>query len=199
MTHRSLSPTVLAVSGNPRPGSRTLGAAETVAHRVAALLGAEDVSTVDLATFAGEILTHERPAADAARERLASATVAVVATPVYKASYTGLLKAFLDLYGPDGLAGVVVVPLVVSGNPAHALVGEVHLRPVLVELGAVVPTRSLTVTEPQLADLRPVVDAWLAREGDALRRAVAPLPPVEDLPSDHADEAVADAFAGVAR
>jgi FMN reductase len=91
------------------------------------------------------------------------------------------------------------VPLVVSGNPAHALVGEVHLRPVLVELGAVVPTRSLTVTEPQLADLGPVVDAWLAREGDALRRAVAPLPPVEDLPSDHADEAVADAFAGVAR
>ena len=123
----------------------------------------------------------------------------IVATPVYKASYTGLLKAFLDLYGPDGLAGAVVVPLVVSGNPAHALVGEVHLRPVLVELGAVVPTRSLTVTEPQLADLGPVVDAWLARQGDALRRATAPLPPAEDRPAARTDAAVADAFAGVAR
>ncbi|UKJ63632.1 NAD(P)H-dependent oxidoreductase [Cellulosimicrobium cellulans] len=199
MTHRSLSPTVLAVSGNPRPGSRTLGAAETVAHRVAALLGTADVSTIDLAAFAAEILSPERPAADAARDRLAGATVAVVATPVYKASYTGLLKAFLDLYGPDGLAGVVVVPLVVSGNPAHALVGEVHLRPVLVELGTVVPTRSLTVTEPQLADLSPVVDAWLAREGDALRRAATPLPGVDGGDPPHADQAVADAFAGVAR
>ncbi|KON74915.1 NADPH-dependent FMN reductase [Cellulosimicrobium cellulans] len=199
MTHRSLSPTVLAVSGNPRPGSRTLGAAESVAHRVAALLGTADVSTIDLAAFATEILAPERPAADAARDRLAAATVAVVATPVYKASYTGLLKAFLDLYGPDGLAGVVVVPLVVSGNPAHALVGEVHLRPVLVELGAVVPTRSLTVTEPQLADLGPVVDAWLAREGDALRRAATPLPGVDGGDPPHADQAVADAFAGVAR
>ncbi|WP_322785368.1 NADPH-dependent FMN reductase [Cellulosimicrobium cellulans] len=199
MTHHPTHPTVLAVSGNPRPGSRTLGAAETVARRVADLLGTADVATVDLASLAGEVLAADHPAADAAREQLARATVAVVATPVYKASYTGLLKAFLDLYGPDGLAGVVVVPLVVSGNPAHALVGEVHLRPVLVELGAVVPTRSLTVTEPQLADLGPVVDAWLARAGDALRRATAPLPPAEDRPSARTDEAVADAFAGVAR
>ncbi|WP_289025064.1 NAD(P)H-dependent oxidoreductase [uncultured Cellulosimicrobium sp.] len=199
MPHHPTHPTVLAVSGNPRPGSRTLGAAETVARRVAGLLGTGDVATVDLASFAAEVLTADHPAADAARAQLARATVAVVATPVYKASYTGLLKAFLDLYGPDGLAGAVVVPLVVSGNPAHALVGEVHLRPVLVELGAVVPTRSLTVTEPQLADLGPVVDAWLAREGDALRRAAAPLPPAEDRPSARTEEAVADAFAGVAR
>lgn len=199
MTHRSPSPTVLAVSGNPRPGSRTLGAAEAVAHRVAALLSTTDVATIDLATLGGEVLAAEHPGADAARDRLAAATVAVVATPVYKASYTGLLKAFLDLYGPDGLAGVVVVPLVVSGSPAHALVGEVHLRPVLVELGAVVPTRSLTVTEAQLADLDPVVDAWLAREGAALRRAATPLPGVDSGDPPAADQAVADAFAGVAR
>ncbi|MGN6241570.1 MAG: NADPH-dependent FMN reductase [Cellulosimicrobium cellulans] len=199
MTHRSLSPTVLAVSGNPRPGSRTLGAAETVAHRVAALLGTTDVSTIDLAAFGSEILGPEHPTADAARDRLAATTVAVVATPVYKASYTGLLKAFLDLYGPDGLAGVVVVPLVVSGNPAHALVGEVHLRPVLVELGAVVPTRSLTVTEAQLADLAPVVETWVAREGEALRRATTPLATHDPLPGDDRDQAVTDAFAGVAR
>ncbi|RMI02411.1 NADPH-dependent FMN reductase [Cellulomonas triticagri] len=177
----SRPPAVVAVSGNPRPGSRTLLAARTAADRVAALLdagtsgspadGTDRVATVDLATLAGELLAPAHPAADAALATLAAADVAVVATPVYKASYTGLLKAFLDLYGPDGLAGVVVVPLVVSGNPAHALVGEVHLRPVLVELGAVVPTRSLTVTEAQLADLDAVLDAWLLRAAPALRRA----------------------------
>ncbi|MNP84562.1 hypothetical protein D3C76_1839150 [compost metagenome] len=69
----------------------------------------------------------------------------------------------------------------------------------LVELGAVVPTRSLTVTEPQLGDLGPVVDAWLAREGGALRRAATPLPGVDGGDPPPADQAVADAFAGVAR
>lgn len=188
--------TVVVVSGNPRPGSRTLAAAGALASGIAARLDLEapgDGATIDLATLAGELLAPEHPAADAARERLAGATVAVVATPVYKASYTGLLKTFLDLYGADGLAGVVVVPLVVSGNPAHALVGEVHLRPVLVELGAVVPTRSFTVTEPQLADLGPVVETWLAREGEALRRAVTPAAAAAP------EHAVVDAFAGATR
>ncbi len=168
------APAVVVVSGNPRPGSRTLGAAEAAAHRIATVLGIDDVATIDLATFAAEILAPEHPAADAAKERLAGATVAVIATPVYKAAYTGLLKSFLDLYGNDGLAGVVAVPLVVSGSPAHALAGEVHLRPVLVELGAVVPARSLTVTEAQLADLDGVIDAWLERAGEPLRRATSP-------------------------
>ena len=217
MTHQlplAAATPVVAVSGNPRPGSRTLGAAETLARRVAAHLAGpaaatspQDpgaVATIDLATLAGEVLAPEHPAADAALARLAAARVAVVATPVYKASYTGLLKAFLDLYGPGGLAGVVVVPLVVSGNPAHALVGEVHLRPVLVELGAVVPTRTLAVTEPQLADIGPVVDAWLLGAGDALRRAVGTPgagaePDRSDSPDRSADAAVDDAFAGVAR
>ena len=167
------SPSVVAVSGNPRAGSRTLAAARAAAERLAALAGAPaPVEVVDLATLAGELLTSPHPAADAALARVAAADVAVIATPVYKASYTGLLKAFLDLYGPDGLAGVVAVPLVVSGSPAHALAGEVHLRPVLVELGAVVPARSLTLTEAQLGDLDAALDAWLAGAEGPLRRAL---------------------------
>ncbi|MFP3713823.1 NADPH-dependent FMN reductase [Puerhibacterium sp. TATVAM-FAB25] len=166
------SPAVVVLSGNPRPGSRTLGVAETLGLRVADLLGTDDVVTIDLAALAGQLFAADRPAVDRARDRLAGAAVAVVATPVYKASYTGLLKSFLDTYGPDGLAGVVAVPLVVSGDPAHALAGEVHLRPLLVELGAVVPARSFTVTEAQLADPAPAVDAWLDRWAGALARAV---------------------------
>lgn len=167
------APSVVTVCGNPRPGSRTLAAADQVARRVAEVIGTSEVSTVDLASLAEELLTATHPAADEAKARLARATVAVVATPVYKASYTGLLKAFLDLYGPDGLAGVVAVPLVVSGDPAHALAGEVHLRPVLVELGAVVPARSLTLTEAQLPDLGAALDPWFARWSTTVRRAAA--------------------------
>jgi len=162
------APSVVALVGNPRAGSRTL----TAAQHVAARLGS-DVTTIDLATIGHELFTPERTQLDPALRTVAQAPLLVVATPVYKASYTGLLKSFLDLYGPDGLAGVVAVPLVVSGNAAHALVGEVHLRPLLVELGATVPTRSLTVTEADLADLDPAVDRWLEKAAAPLERALS--------------------------
>ncbi|MCP2266804.1 NADPH-dependent FMN reductase [Promicromonospora thailandica] len=163
---------LVVVSGNPRAGSRTLGVAEAVARRLAPALGlpGDAGETVDLASLAPEVLTGSA-AVTAARDRVAGARVVVVATPVYKASYTGLLKAFLDGYGPDALADVVVVPVVVSAGPAHALAGEVHLRPVLVELGAVVPARTFAVTEAQLADLGPVLDAWVDRWSATVARA----------------------------
>ena len=44
-----------------------------------------------------------------------------------------------------------------------------HLRPLLVELGATVPTRALAVTEADLADLDPVIDRWLERAYGPLR------------------------------
>lgn len=161
---------VLVVSGNPRPGSRTLGVAQAVAGRLAAELGLPAGDPIDLALLAPEILTGSA-AVTAARDRVAAARVVVVATPVYKASYTGLLKAFLDGYGPDALADVVAVPVVVSASPAHALAGEVHLRPVLVELGATVPARTFAVTEAQLADVGQALDAWAGRWAATLARA----------------------------
>lgn len=160
---------VVALVGNPRPGSRTLAAAVQVADRLA---DGADVTTVDLATIGHQLFTADRSLLDPALATVSGARLLVVATPIYKATYTGLLKSFLDLYGPDGLAGVVAVPLVVSGGPAHLLAGEVHLRPLLVELGATVPTRALAVTEGDLADLDPVIDRWLERAYGPLRAAL---------------------------
>lgn len=164
---------VVALVGNPRPGSRTAGAARALADSLAArsLVGAE-VRTVDLALLAPQLFTPDASDVADARAAVAAADVVVVATPVHKASFTGLLKAFLDGYGPDALAGVVAVPLVVSGDPGHALVGEVHLRPVLVELGALVPTRSLTVVDAALADLGPVLERWWERAAGPLARVL---------------------------
>ena len=69
------------------------------------------------------------------------ADLLVVASPTYKATYTGLLKLFLDQIGADDLAGVVTVPVMVGAGAGHALAVETHLRPVLVELGAAMPTQ----------------------------------------------------------
>jgi FMN reductase len=60
----------------------------------------------------------------------------VVATPVYKASYSGALKTFIDLLPQLGFAGKVVLPLATGGTPAHVLMIDYALRPVLMSLGA---------------------------------------------------------------
>jgi len=89
---------VLAVSGNPRPGSRT--------HRVglalaAALAGRDPVAELEVITIADQLFSAPDQRSAEAKEAvttLQTADLAIIATPVYKASYTGLLKSFLDLY-----------------------------------------------------------------------------------------------------
>jgi len=163
---------VVVVVGNPRPGSRTATAGARVAERVADLIGAGQPAVIELAGLAGELLVREHPAADVALKQVAGADVIVVATPVYKGSYTGLLKSFLDLYGGGALRGVVAVPLVVSASPAHSVAGEIHLRPVLLELGAAVPTAAVALLEPQLAAIDEALDGWFAGHAAVLSAAV---------------------------
>jgi FMN reductase len=64
-------------------------------------------------------------------------------------TYTGLLKSFFDRYTTNALNGAVAVPVMTGAASIHALAVEVHLRPLLIELGASTPTRGLYVTEPQ--------------------------------------------------
>jgi FMN reductase len=84
-----------------------------------------------------------------------------------------MLKAFFDRYGSNGLAGVTAVPVMTGAWAGHLLAAEVHLRPLLVELGASVPTRALYVTEPQLPELGTVVAAWAETAIPQLRRALS--------------------------
>lgn len=66
----------------------------------------------------------------------AGADGVVVATPVYKASYSGLLKVLLDLLPQKALHGKVVLPVATGGTLAHLLVLDYALRPVLTALGS---------------------------------------------------------------
>ncbi len=157
---------IVVVVGNPRPGSRTRRAAETVAIAVGRL-GSQAgrgvaVDTIELAELASELFAPASGRVDAAMQMVTSAHVLVVASPTYKAAYTGLLKAFLDRFASTALAGVVGVPLMMGGAPIHALAVEAYLRPVLVEMGLTCPTRGLFIVESELDQLDATVDAWLA-------------------------------------
>jgi FMN reductase len=72
----------------------------------------------------------------AALQLVAQADGIVVSTPIYKASYTGVLKSFLDLLPQFGLTGKVVLPVATGGTLAHVLAIDYGLRPVLLALGA---------------------------------------------------------------
>jgi FMN reductase len=152
---------IAVVTGNPKPASRTHSVALFVADLLARELpDAETDPVIDLANYAPRLFDWSDDELTCLNGRVAAANVAIFASPTYKAAYTGLLKAFLDRYGSNGLAGVTAVPVMTGGWPGHLLAVEVHLRPVLVELGATVPSRGLYVTEPELADLGTAVGKW---------------------------------------
>jgi FMN reductase len=166
--------TVGVVVGNPKPRSRTLTVAEVVARSAAGAAGlpGADHTTVDLANLGPHLFDWSSADVRAAVDAIRDCTLVVVASPTYKASYTGLLKSFLDWFGTTDLDGVTVVPVMVGAGPQHMLAVESHLRPVLVELGATLPTRGLYITEDQLEALDDVVGTWLVEAGPRLRRSV---------------------------
>ncbi|MBM7245165.1 NAD(P)H-dependent oxidoreductase [Rhodococcus fascians] len=132
---------VTVVAGNPKPASRTLDAAATLAT---ALTGGPVDATVDVITLGAGLLGWGDAAVAAAVESVSGSDLVVVASPTFKATYTGVLKLFLDQFaGGSGLQGVVVVPLMLGAGPAHAMAPDLFLKHVLVELGATVPAPGL--------------------------------------------------------
>lgn len=153
-----MSARTAVVVGNPKPASRTLAAAR---HVVTELTGAGPDLEVDLAALGTRLLDwQDRGIPDLVRE-VGEADLVVVASPTYKATYTGLLKLFLDRFaGGTGLRGIAV-PLMLGGSPAHSLAPEHTLRPLLVELGGTAVTPSLYVVDARHDDPT-AYDAWLA-------------------------------------
>ncbi len=160
---------VFALIGNPNPGGRTTTVAQSVAGAIAAGIDDAVIETVELAEIAAHLFEWGNDDVAALTEKVAGADVIVAACPTYKATFTGLLKAFLDNYGNDGLAGCKAVPVMVGAAPQHALAPEVHLRPLLVELGASVPSRGLYVLESQMDELDQVVGDWAVAAQPLLR------------------------------
>lgn len=74
----------------------------------------------------------------------------VLATPVIHASFSGLLKAFLDLLPRDGLAGKAVLPILTGGPNSDRLAMDYALKPVIAALGARHILTGLFIAEAQI-------------------------------------------------
>ena len=161
---------IVAVVGNPRPASRTHGLARTLATELARVLPEAAVGDVDLAALGPGVLDPADDAAAAAVGEVLAADVLVVASPTYKATYSGLLKAFLDRLATGSLAGKTAVPLLLGGAPNHQLAVDVHFTPLLLELGAAVPVRGLFVLESDVDGFSSFAATWAAANAAALAR-----------------------------
>jgi len=128
---------VVSVSGSPSPDSRSAKLLRFIERRIAGQ--ASQLRHITLRELPASDLLLGRADAPALRAAVAAvreADLVMVATPIYKAAYSGLLKVFLDLLPPDALRGKTVLPLATGGSPGHLLALEYALKPVLAALGA---------------------------------------------------------------
>ena len=164
--------TTTVIVGNPKAGSRTLVAATYLADELG---GADHV--IDLAEHASELFDYASTTVAGLVELVKTSDLVIVASPTYKATYTGLLKSFLDWFPADSLIGTTAFPLMIGGSAAHSLAPEHGLRHVLVEIGAAVPTRALYVVDREHDDPRAYAP-WLEKA----RPRLAHLKPMHQQP-----------------
>jgi len=165
----STTTTVTAISGSPSPRSRSTALLQIALTRL------EHDELTQHTVHVRELPAAALLAADAQHLQIRAAVAAVeaaelviVATPIYKAAYSGLLKTFLDLLPQDALRGKTVLPLATGGSTAHLLALDYALKPVLTALGARHILDGVFATDDQLQphEAGHVPDATLLRRLD---------------------------------
>ncbi|MFD6061247.1 NADPH-dependent FMN reductase [Rhodococcus wratislaviensis] len=156
---------VTVVAGNPKPQSRTLAAGTLLAEKLASRpAGAGVEHTIDLIELGTGLLGWGDAAVNNAVRQVQESDLVIFASPTFKATYTGLLKLFLDQFeGGTGLLNVVSVPLMLGAGPAHALAPDLTLKPVLAELGGTCALPGLYLRDKTFAEdeaLNTYVQRW---------------------------------------
>lgn len=128
---------VVTIAGSPASTSRCATALDTARAQLEQRgLRTAGVNLRDLPAQALLWADFQDPAIQRATALVADARALIVATPVYKAAYSGILKAFVDMLPPQALAGKSILPIVTAGSMAHFLALDYALKPVLSTLGA---------------------------------------------------------------
>jgi len=177
---------VLLLAGSPSERSRSAALLDAVSARLrAAGATVERLQIRDLSPQALLLADTGNRSVSAAMAQVARASALVVATPVYKAAYSGVLKVFLDLLPQSALKDKTVLPLATGGSPHHMLALDYALRPVLQSLSArhILPgiyatDAQVTLTPEGAYDLHPEIGLRLDEAVTALlqeRQRMRPL------------------------
>lgn len=181
---------VVSLGGSPSVRSRS-GVLLAYAQAWLQRHGVE-VLSYQVRDFDPHALLHadfSHPQVKALSAAVGSADGVLVATPVYKASFSGGLKTLLDLLPERALQHKVVLPVASAGSQAHLLAVDYALKPVLSALkaqevlhGVFAEDRQIQYAEAELpAQLDPALQARLDESLEyflaALVRRPKPLDP----------------------
>lgn len=164
---------IVGISGSASPGSRTRAIVAATVARVAEGSGTEPPHLISIADLVPHLAIAARadaaaPLEDALR-RIETAEMLIVGSPVYKGSYTGLLKHLIDLVEYTALAGVPVGLIATGGSDRHALVVEHHLRPLFGFFSARTLPTGVFITDKAIVD-GAITDPLTAARLDQLTR-----------------------------
>ncbi len=138
---------LLAINGSlTPPPSRTRSVLDLALTAASVFDPAVETAVLELRDFAIEFCDGRAPESYNSDTRRALALVDeadayLVATPIYRGSYTGALKNFFDLVpndpkGHDPLRGKAIALLATGGSDHHYLTLEHELRPLFAFFGA---------------------------------------------------------------
>jgi FMN reductase len=144
--------TAVGIAGSPSARSRSRLLLEHALSRIEA--SGFETTTIDLASLPADALLGRvrSPDVDAALARVTEASIVVASTPVYRATYTGLLKVFFDLLAQRSLIGKAAIAIATGGASGHRLVLDHGLRPLFASLGALTVSTGVFATDAELDD-----------------------------------------------
>ncbi|KYD00184.1 NADPH-dependent FMN reductase [Heyndrickxia sporothermodurans] len=126
---------VVILCGSPSDKSRT----DLVLKHVQFLLEKEGISVsyasvVDFSPLDLVNSRYDSPDINHLAQTIINADGVIIGSPVYKASYTGVLKTLIDLLPERILKGKPVFPVMVGGSGAHLLALDYALKPLITTL-----------------------------------------------------------------
>lgn len=167
---------IVAISGGLQRPSKSAALAEHLLELIADQVPCQQ-QLIEIGALApqlaGAVWRSQLP--DAVKQTLAAveqADVLVVATPVFRGSYTGLFKHFFDFIDQDALIDKPVLLAATGGSERHALVIEHQLRPLFSFFQARTLPLGVYATDKDFVDYRVRDEALLARAHLAVQRAL---------------------------
>jgi FMN reductase len=130
-------PKILLVSGSPAERARSNSLLAYAAQKLEA--SGFEVKTVGLRDFPADDLVlakYDSPSFSAWKKDVEEASALIIATPVYKASLTGGLKALLDVLPQSAFRNKTLLPIATGGTAGHLLAIDFAIKPILSTLGA---------------------------------------------------------------
>lgn len=169
---------VVAVSGGTYRPSRTLVLTEAVLAELGERLPVQTrlIELADIARPLGAALSRQELPAELEQtlQEIESADLLVVASPVYRGSYPGLLKHLFDLVDMNALIDTPVLLAATGGSERHALVLDHQLRPLFSFFQSITLPIGVYASEADFANYQISSETLRARIQLAAERA-APL------------------------